>query len=86
VAGKGNPPQYFYWGGTELEGHISLSLEQAHKLCQAYTEKHKVRLFSQCWGCLKYSRDNPEKMCFYDPPDNNGCRFVNELYKSQNRT
>jgi hypothetical protein len=66
-----------------METDVSISLELANKLCQAYTEQHKVRLFSQCWGCLKYSKNNPEKMCFYNPPNNDGCRFVNELYKSQ---
>jgi hypothetical protein len=68
-----------------METEVSLSLEQAAKLCQACLETHKPRLFSQCWGCLKYSKNNPEKMCFYKPPNNNGCRFVNKLYKSQNK-
>ena len=67
-----------------MEPDVSISLEQAVKLCQTYIEKHKARLFSQCWGCLKFSKDNPEKMCFYKPPNNNGCRFINDLYKSQN--
>jgi hypothetical protein len=62
---------------------ISISLEEAFKLCQMYIGKHKARLFSQCWGCLKFSKNNPEKMCFYKPPDNNGCRFVNKEYGNQ---
>jgi len=66
-----------------MDTNNTLSLEQAFKLCQAYTEQHKVRLFSQCWGCLKYSKSNPEKMCFFNPPNNDGCRFVNKLYNSQ---
>jgi ABC-type uncharacterized transport system YnjBCD substrate-binding protein len=66
-----------------MESDVSISLEQAVKLCQTYTEKHKARLFSQCWGCLKFPKGNPEKMCFYKPPDNNGCAFVNRLFKSQ---
>jgi hypothetical protein len=48
-------------------------------------ERHKTRLFSQCWGCLKFSKNKPEKMYFYKPPKNNGCRFINELYLSQNK-
>lgn len=68
-----------------MESGLSLSLDQAYKLCQEYREKHKVRLFTQCWGCVKYSKEIPEKMCFYKPPDNSGCRFVNTLYKSQNQ-
>ena len=62
---------------------ISISLEEAFKLCQMYIVKHKAKLFSQCWGCLKFSKSNPEKMCFYKPPDNNGCRFVNKEYEDQ---
>jgi hypothetical protein len=66
-----------------MDNEIIISFEQAKNLCQQYLEKHKARLFTQCWGCLKFSKQNPQKMCFYKPPNNNGCRFVNELYKSQ---
>jgi len=51
--------------------------------CKKYREEHKVRLFSQCWGCLKYSKDDPEKMCFFKLPDNDGCKFVNEIAKKK---
>ncbi len=68
-----------------LEPAAPLSLDQAIKLCQSYLETHKARLFSQCWGCLKFSKNNPEKMCFSSRPFNTGCRFVNELAKSQNK-
>jgi len=57
-----------------------ISLEEAFKLCKKYRDEHKVRLFSQCWGCLKYSKEEPTKMCFYHPPDNHGCIFVNQLF------
>jgi hypothetical protein len=43
----------------------------------------KVRsrmIFSQCWGCMKYSREDPEKMCFYDPPENRGCSRINKEF------
>ena len=54
--------------------------EEAIELCRKYREKQKVRVFSQCWGCVRFSKGNPEKMCFYKPPNNNGCKFVNEQY------
>jgi len=57
-----------------------ISLEEAMKLCKKYRDEHKVRLFSQCWGCLKYSKEESTKMCFYNPPDNHGCKFVNQLF------
>ena len=58
----------------------SISLEKAAELCKEHRHKHKVRLFSQCWGCLRYSKEDPYKMCFYDPPKNRSCKFVNKLY------
>jgi len=65
-----------------MEANISLSTEQAAALCKDYLEHHKPRLFSQCWGCVKYSKGIPEKMCFYEPPDNNACSFVNIQYRA----
>ncbi len=53
--------------------------ELAHELCREYREKNGVRVFSQCWGCLRFSKDVAEKMCFYNPPLNDGCKFVNKL-------
>ena len=60
-----------------------IPLERAIELCAEYRNEHKVRIFSQCWGCLKYSKEEPTKMCFYDeknPANNRGCRFVNRLF------
>jgi hypothetical protein len=57
---------------------IKLSLEDAYSYCKKYREEKKVRMFSQCWGCVKFSKGDPKKMCFYDPPDNNACKFVNK--------
>ena len=62
-----------------------ISLEEAFKLCKKYRDEHKVRLFSQCWGCLKYSKEESTKMCFYNPPDNHGCKFVNQLFDTYSR-
>ncbi len=61
---------------------ISIPLEHAAELCQQYRDKNKVKLFSQCWGCMRYSKGVPEKMCFYKPPNNDGCGKVNGLAKN----
>lgn len=61
---------------------IKLSLEDAYNYCKKHREKKKVRLFSQCWGCVKFSDGDPKKMCFYDPPNNNACQFVNKQAQS----
>jgi len=58
----------------------SIPLEKAVELCREYRDKQKVRLFSQCWGCLRFSKEEPGKMCFHNPPENRGCKFINELF------
>jgi hypothetical protein len=52
----------------------------ALKLCKEIIQNKPVKLFSQCWGCLKYSKDDPKKMCFYDPPKNRGCKKINKRF------
>jgi hypothetical protein len=61
---------------------LSIPLEKAFELCKAHREKKGVRLFSQCWGCVRYSKEVPEKMCFYKPPSHDGCKHVNRLFES----
>jgi len=33
--------------------------------------------------CMKYSKGVPEKMCLYNPPDNDGCEKVNKLFVAE---
>jgi hypothetical protein len=58
----------------------NIPLEKDVELCREHRDKHKVRLFSQCWGCPRFSKEEPRKMCFYNPPENRGCKFVNRLF------
>ena len=30
-------------------------------------------------GVFKFSKEESTKMCFYNPPDNRSCKFVNQL-------
>ena len=60
---------------------LSIPLDKAFELCKSHRKKNGVRLFSQCWGCVRYSKEVPEKMCFYRPPTNDGCKFVNRLFE-----
>jgi hypothetical protein len=62
---------------------ISIPLERAAELCKAQRDKHSARMLSQCWGCVKYSKGVPEKMCFYKPPDNDGCEKINKLFGAE---
>lgn len=64
----------------------SIPLEKAMELCKEHRDKHKVRLFSQCWGCLRFSKEEPSEMCFHNPPENRGCKFVNELFDESKLT
>jgi len=54
----------------------------AFELCKKIREGKKVRIFSQCWGCVKYSKEDHTKMCFYGPPMNRGCGLINKLFDS----
>ena len=81
--------QQRYYTSDEKCGFMpkSIPLEKAVELCREYRDKHKVRFFSQCWGCLKYSKEEPGKMCFYNednPTENRGCKFVNKLFDELN--
>ena len=51
----------------------------AFQLCEEIRKEKGVKLFSQCWGCVKFSKNDPEKMCF-NATDNRGCKWVNERY------
>ncbi|NYT00927.1 MAG: hypothetical protein GKB99_04310 [Methanocellales archaeon] len=55
----------------------------ALKLCKEIQKEKPVKLFSQCWGCLKYSKEDTKKMCFYDPPKNRGCNKINKRFDKQ---
>ncbi len=65
---------------ASMTGPVSIPFEEAARLCKQHRTEHGIRLFSQCWGCVKYSKEDPTKMCLYHPPDNRGCRFVNQLF------
>jgi hypothetical protein len=64
---------------------ISIPLDKAFELCKIHREKHGARLFSQCWGCVRFSKEMPEKMCFYKPPNNDGCKIVNTLFEASKK-
>lgn len=63
-----------------MQGGVPIPAERALELCREYCEGHGVKTFSQCWGCLRFSKGDPAKMCFAGE-GNRGCRFVNELFE-----
>jgi len=65
-----------------MTDELAIPLDKAFELCKAHRERKGVRMFSQCWGCVRYSKEVPEKMCFYKPPAHDGCKFINRLFMS----
>jgi hypothetical protein len=66
-----------------MEDEMRITVETALELCEKYRSSRKVRRFTRCWGCLKFSQGDPKRMYFYDPPLNRGCGKVNRLYKKR---
>jgi hypothetical protein len=64
-----------------MKPEITIPLEKAIELCKAFRDQYGVKMFSQCWGCIRFSKGAPEKMCFYKPPNNDGCKIVNKAFE-----
>ncbi len=56
--------------------------ETALKLCGEIRTENRRKWLSmgrlQCWGCYKFTRGDPEKMCL---SNERGCNLVNNRYK-----
>ena len=68
---------------TDKESKSEIPEDVAFRLCKNIRQENPVKLFSQCWGCLKYSKEDPKKMCFYGPPKNRGCNKINKRFDKQ---
>ena len=56
----------------------------AEKLClEIRNAQDKVFRPMQCWGCMRYSKGDPMKMCFSQNPHNTGCKLVNKAYRQR---
>ena len=58
--------------------------EVALQLCTEIRAANRRRRFSlaamQCWGCVMFSKGDPEKMCLNNKPGNRGCKLINARY------
>lgn len=54
--------------------------DTALQLCEEIRKEKSSKLFTQCWGCVKFSKGDPSKMCLSGTPDYRGCKLVNERY------
>ena len=59
-------------------------IEEALKLCEEVRRVNRNNWLSagrwQCWGCVKFTKGNPEKMCLKTPDGYDGCALVNSRY------
>ena len=58
-------------------------------LCAAIRQDNRGKWYTsawfQCWGCTKFSRGDPDKMCLSNRDGNSGCRLVNKRYDQISR-
>jgi hypothetical protein len=52
----------------------------ALRLCEVIRKEKSGRPFTQCWGCVKFSKGDLAKLCLRSRPDYRGCKLVNERY------
>ena len=57
-----------------------MTKEIAIRLCDEIREKNQRKLFTQCWGCVKFSKGDQFKFCMASKPDYSGCNLVNAKY------
>jgi hypothetical protein len=41
----------------------SLPFDEAMRLCKEVQANQPIKIFTQCWGCVKASKGDPVKMC-----------------------
>lgn len=62
-----------------------MTLLEAKKICRQIREENKKKYFSfakmQCWGCVRFSHGDEDKMCYASKPDGAGCNLVNTKAK-----
>jgi len=74
--------ELFFQGCSGMKGvsEEAIPKDVALQLCSEIRNEKKVKLFTQCWGCVKFSKGDPAKMCFSSRVDNRGCGIVNKRY------
>ncbi len=60
--------------------------ETAVQICEEIRREKTRRWFTQCGGCVRFSKGVPAKMCFASRLDNRGCGLVNELHDEKSPT
>jgi len=60
----------------------------AMQLCSEILEESRGKWYRfgcwQCWGCTKFSKGDPDRMCFSNKEGYRGCNLVNNRYDKLN--
>ncbi len=58
--------------------------DAAWQLCNEIRAENRGKWYRfawwQCWGCTKFTKGNPDRMCFSNREGYRGCYLVNKLY------
>lgn len=61
--------------------------ERARQLCAEIRQKNHGKWYTfnglWCWGCVRFAKGDPAKMCFSNSQDFRGCAQVNARYDRQ---
>ena len=59
--------------------------EVAWQLCAEIRQENRGKWYTfaalQCWGCMKFSKGDPAKMCLSSKPGYSGCNLINARYR-----
>ena len=59
----------------------------AREICIEIRNDNRGKWFSlrkwQCWGCIKFSKGNNDRMCLKAKPGFSGCNLINTRYSKQ---
>ncbi len=59
---------------------IAIPVGVAHDLCLSIRKEKAEHLFTQCWGCMRFAKDDESRFCYHSRADLRGCGLINRLY------
>ncbi len=62
---------------------VNIGKDEALKLCEEIRKNKAKKLFTQCWGCVKFSHGKVDKMCLRTKDGWDGCKLINRLYEKR---
>ena len=59
---------------------VAIPARIAHDLCEEIRKDKAQHLFTQCWGCVRFSNGEERRFCYNSRADLRGCGLINRLY------